>query len=363
MGPLLLLPAALAGDCSLHRVAPADPHTLATASGVPRNTLVMRTGDCPTGAAVRTLSIDPLYAPAAQNGDACVAEGDLASVDTLHWVVPAPWNRDDPLRYPQTPGRILDPLPATIPCDPTHLAFGAQRIALDALGPLRPAEPDTLAAVLSIQAHAIQRFGPLRLTDISWTHTGRVSLPWVHWSTAAELAETMAREHLKTDEQQDRAVRAAGPSDHYLYFRGSDSIRSDIWGTPDTIHALIDTLADWKASCPGAPEHCVVQLGDISWYSAKRPDPLGHRDHYGGTCVDIRLFRDDGSRYEAWWNRPDDRPEHTDTVGYSRTLNAAFVAHLLARADVQRVLFNDPAATGATAARGHDDHMHVCFEP
>ena len=363
MGPILLLPVALASDCTLHRVAPADPHALSTTSGIPRNTLAVRTGPCSNGSLIEILATDPLYTDHSPKGSACVAAADLSPVDTLRWVVSAPWNRDDTGPFPQPPGMVLAPLPAAVPCSIEALTFGSERVERHRIGPLRPIEPDVLEAVLAIQAHAVQRFGPLALTDISWTHTGRVSLPWVHWYTDAELAEILAREHLQTEAQQDRAVRARGPTDHYLYFRGSDPIRSDIWGTPDTIHSLIDTLADWKATCPGDPVHCVVQLGDISWFSDKRPDPLGHRDHYGGTCIDIRLFRADGSRYEAWWNRPDDRPQFAQTAGYDGALNAAFVAHLRARPDVHRVLFNDPAAAGATPARGHDDHMHVCFEP
>ena len=363
MGPVLLLHTALAADCTLYRVTPADSHALASPSGMPRNTLVVRSGSCSHGAAVQVLAIDPLYATGEYPSSGCLPETELSPVQDLHWVVPAPWNLDDTRPHPQVAGTVLDPLPPAIACDAPQLPFGDRSIERTSLGPLRPIEPDTLTEVRAVHAHARDRFGPVALTDIAWTHTGRLSLPWIHWDTDAELADTLAREHLETRAQQERAVRARGPSDHYLYFKGSDPIRSDIWGTPATIHALIDTLADWKTTCPADPSHCVVQLGDISWFSDKRPDPLGHRDHYGGTCIDIRLFRADGSRYEAWWNQPDDRAHFADSAGYDGPLTAAFVTHLRARPDVHRVLFNDPAAKSATPARGHDDHMHVCFDP
>ena len=72
-------------------------------------------------AAVRPLSIDPLYAKAAQNHDACVSDADLAPVDALHWVVPAPWNSDDPpdihrLRDESIPSRHSCTHPSRIWC-------------------------------------------------------------------------------------------------------------------------------------------------------------------------------------------------------------------------------------------------------
>jgi len=363
---LAWMPSAVAGPCSLHRVAPADGHALE--AGLPRNTLVVRapTNSCETGVSVRVLAADPVYSAAPLPREGCVAEADLSTVSGWSWVTAAPWNTDDATVHPQPPGLLLDPLPDTIDCQATSLTFADRTIALDQLGPLRPIDPTTLASVLSVQAHAIQRFGPLGLTSIHWTDGGRVSLPWVHWETDEEVATTYTREALDTEDRQERAVRARGPADAYLYFKGADPIRSDIWGTPATIHALIDTLADWQAACratrPDRPEVCAVQLGDISWYSARRPDPLGHRDHFAGTCVDVRLFRADGSRYEAYWNRPDDRPSFTESSGYDAVLTGLFIDHLLAREDVTRVLFNDPALTSATAARGHDDHLHVCFD-
>jgi hypothetical protein len=360
---LFALPMASAAECGLYRVAPADVHALATTTGVPRNSLVRVLGKCADGAEVAVLSVDPVYATDAPR-EACVSMADLSSVKGLHWVVPAPWNTDDPGPFPQPAGRILDSLPASFRCDADTLLFGQDWVPLPDLGPLRPIEPALLTEVLAVQAHAVQRFGPLALTDLLWTHTGRVSLPWSHWTTAAELEDTHTREQLDTEARQERAVRAHGPTDAYLYFKGADPIRSDVWGTPATIHALIDTLADWQAVCPAADKaHCAVQLGDISWYSGKRPDPLGHRDHFNGTCIDIRLFRSDGSRYEAYWNQPDDRPGFPASGGYDARLTAAFIDHLLARKDVDRVLFNDPAVTAATPAKGHNDHLHVCFEP
>jgi len=359
----------LAADCGLHRVVPTDPHALVSSGGLPRNALVRRAPgrSCVDGVAIEVLSVDPVYWGNDPLEDACVDADVLASVEGLLWVVPSPWNDDDRRRHPHPPGLIFESLPASVSCGAAELPFGARFVAVDELGPLRPIDRATYEAVLAVHVQANLRLGTVALTDILWTDGGRVSLPWVHWVSEAELRETHALERLDTEERQQKAVRGVGPAETYLYFKGSDELRSDIWGAPATIPALIETLADWRSVCgrlrPDHPAVCAVQLGDISWYSDKRPDPLGHRDHFGGTCVDVRLFRSDGSRYEAHWNRPDDRPAFAAAAGYDAELTGAFIDHLLARSDVHRVLFNDPQVASATAARGHDDHLHVCFDP
>ena len=127
---------------------------------------------------------------------------------------------------------------------------------------------------------------------------------------------------------------------------------------------LVDPLRG-AATLPGAvcTPRTTVQFGDLAWYSDKRPDPLGHKAHFEGNCVDIRLFRDDGSRYEAWWNREDDRQEASG--GYSRGLTTSFLEYAYANHKPTKVYFNDPevhaAVPGVEAQPGHDDHIHLCF--
>ena len=109
------------------------------------------------------------------------------------------------------------------------------------------------------------------------------------------------------------------------------------------------------------PRSCTLQIGDLAFYSDQRPDPLGHRDHALGTCVDIRLFRQDGSRYESYYNRPDDRPGVT--TGYSADLTGSFLR--TAAGEARILYFNDPVVVvdvpAVQSSRGHDDHIHLCF--
>ena len=357
--------AVAAVPCTLHRVAPADPFALASTSEIPRGSLVRAVPErsCETGVAVDVLAVDPVYAAVDPARSGCIDPADLAPVEGWSWVVARPWDAE-PSGAP-APTEVWGPLPATVDCAASEIAVDGHTLTADRVAWLRPADARTLREARSIAEHATRRVGPASLSDVLWTDGGRYSLPWTHWDSAAEVADTLEREALDTEARAERAVRGRGPGDAWLYFKGADPIRSDVWGTPATIHALIDTIADWGPVCaalaPRNPSSCAVQLGDISWYAPKRPDPLGHRDHYDGSCVDIRLFRADASRYEAWWNRSDDRPAFAASSGYDARLTGAFIDLLLARADVDRVLFNDPSVPAATRAKGHDDHLHVCF--
>jgi hypothetical protein len=248
-------------------------------------------------------------------------------------------------------------------------------VPADALTQAGPSGGDPVADA-RIRAEYIDRFGALDATSIKSTPWGRVALPMVHEFSAAELKQERVREKLQTPKQRERAVVAMGPmmDGHpvYAHFLGSDAPRSDRWGRPETVIRLLELSRAWAVHCrtilpatiPDAnPETCLIQFGDLGWYNDLRPDPLGHRDHYEGTCVDIRLFRTTPSRYEAWWNRADDRgPVHG---GYSQALTAAFLSFALRTASPSVVHFNDPVVVGSveavTAARGHDDHIHMCF--
>lgn len=229
------------------------------------------------------------------------------------------------------------------------------------LAVVRAVAPETLAGVEAVRATYAELFGQVPL--VPWTDWGRVGLPLTSLSPAEVEAE-WAREGLLTPEQRSRAVVARGPA--WLHFTGVDAPGSDVWARPETIVAWMRLARGWLDHCVatgGDPERCTPQVGDLAWYNARDPDPLGHRDHAGGACVDVRLFRTDGSRYEAWWNRPDDRSGATP---YDGARTADFLRWTLAHAPVGDVFFNDPrvvaAVPGVRAQPGHDDHVHLCFE-
>jgi hypothetical protein len=218
--------------------------------------------------------------------------------------------------------------------------------------------PDVLAGVVEVREAYAGLFGPIALHRIPWTDWGRVGLPLVPLSPEALEAE-LARESLVTPAQRERVVVAEGPA--WTHFLGSDPPGSDIWANPRTVVHLMRLAKAWSDQCGDAPG-CTLSIGDLSYFNDTRPDPLGHKDHEG-ECVDLRLFRSDGSRYEAWWNRPDDR---SGALAYDRGRTLAFLKLAVERTPVRELIFNDPDVRAAVpmvkARRDHDDHVHLCFD-
>jgi len=148
---------------------------------------------------------------------------------------------------------------------------------------------------------------------------------------------------------------------------GADARFTDFWGRPETIAAVLTLAAGWHEHCVSelgaSAKNCTLQIGDIAYFGPVQPDPLGHYDHYDGRCTDLRLFRNDGSRYEAWYNKPDDRDGVTG--GYDPVLTKAFLEYAMAHTTTGDVFYSDPAVheaiDGVEPRKRHDDHMHLCF--
>lgn len=276
------------------------------------------------------------------------------------------------------PGQIIGPLDVPLDCDQDAVSVAGERVPVSLLRNTRPVGPGALANLDTVRAAYRTLFADSPdvvldqgATDVSaW---GRVALPLVRFRTEAELRDVRRDEGMKLASQQSKVITAEGPRTPggvpvWLHFRGADPRYSDLWGQPDVIVGLMTLFRTWVDHCtarlaPDRPEACTVQVGDIGLASPLRPDPLGHRDHYEGRCVDLRLFRSDGSRYEAMWNQDDDRPG----LGrpYSQPLTRQFLAFAVRSADVGDVYFGDPvvaaAVEGVEVRKGHDDHMHLCL--
>lgn len=305
---------------------------------LPRGSLV-RAADLPCdGVAVEVVSTAGWYrvpSPAIPGDRGCVAPGALAPTAGLRFIALA-----DTTSAPA--GALLD-APASCDAD---------------LAALRAIDAPTLRSVEAVRDTYVRLSGPLGLHQVPWTDWGYVGLPLPLVYTDARLAEEHARERLVTPAQRERAVAAEGPG--YAHFWGADAPFSDIWARPETIAALLRVAAGWAAAC-GDPA-CLLQVGDLAWYNPVKPDPLGHKDHFDGRCGDVRLFRTDGARYEAWWDRPDDR---TGVSAYDPVRTGDFLAWVAANERVEEAFFNDPAVRARLAwvkpMAGHDDHVHLCF--
>lgn len=356
--------------CTLLQVAPAELAIAApfvglpgsSGSELPRGALVLAEGACEDGSTrVELLSAPRWYGAALETppmgARGCVAADALALPEQRFLVSEDAW----PLRR----GEVVA-LGGT--CD-AWTVDGAV-IGRDALSTLQPLSPQTLADALRVRDAYQARFGPLNLADVPITGGEFVGLPLPRALDGAALAEELRRERLDTPERQQGAVRWYGGERDgrptYAHFLGADTAWSDVWATPEMVLRVLDVAAGWASACPVAasePERCLLQLGDLAWFDDVVPDPLGHRDHHAGRCVDVRLFRDDGSRYEAWWSRPDDREGVTG--GYDRDLTIAFLRWVTTEQPATRALFGDPIARSAVPvvrfAPAHDEHIHLCF--
>jgi hypothetical protein len=227
-----------------------------------------------------------------------------------------------------------------------------------------PVLEEHLPGLFQAQAAVSTHGGPAGIEHVEVNTAGRVRLPLAERFDAARLAEEHAREGLDTPERKEKAEVGVGPGGSWRHFLGADPALSDCWADPWALARMLRVFDAWNDHCQrvlGHPlERCAPMVGDISYLDDRRPDPLGHKDHYRGDCVDLRLWRTDGSRYEAWWNRADDRPGRG--AAYDAETTRAFTAFVSARDEVTTLLFNDPEAPGAEAARGHDDHIHLCVE-
>ena len=356
--------AVAAVPCAAERVVPLDGGVVVSLDegDLPRGSLVLRSeaATCAVGTWVEVVAVDPWYRGRRERVpvglQTCVRTEELQAIEASAAVVmgdlpgapsvaPLPWGTLLPVSCPEE--------------REAEVLAGSRRISTS-----------ELAAVDRVRGVYEQHFGPLARHQVGWTDWGYVSLPLVHFLSDAEREAAMQSEELHTEEQREKATSALGDTaESYTHFLGADPRLTDLWAEPDTVIALLELIAAWRERCPGLAEArwdtCTVQVGDLAFYGPHRPDPLGHRTHYRGECVDLRLFRQDGSRYESYWNRADDREGFVR--GYSLELNSAFVELAVAQARGAPVYFNDPAVLAAVeglqAERRHDDHIHWCAPP
>jgi murein endopeptidase len=82
----------------------------------------------------------------------------------------------------------------------------------------------------------------------------------------------------------------------------------------------------------------------------------GHSSHKDGVDVDVRPLRADGKNLPVVWR----------DAAYSRERTRRLIHVVRAAAAVHTILFNDPElrrAGLATFFAGHDNHLHIRFEP
>ena len=120
------------------------------------------------------------------------------------------------------------------------------------------------------------------------------------------------------------------------------------YGRPEVIEALLYVGADWRQAHRDGPRICIGEL------SLQNGGPMmPHTTHREGLDCDIRPVRSDGQ----------EAPVRHDARGYSRALTQELVDRIRnnGRLPVEFILFNDREIKGVSAAKGHDDHLHIRF--
>lgn len=124
-----------------------------------------------------------------------------------------------------------------------------------------------------------------------------------------------------------------------------------VFASPLAACSLISVMQDWKKSnCPKWDAGCRISLGDISHVT----DPKflhKHATHTNGECIDFRPM----SKGEFTGG-----PLNMYSGSYDRAKTREFVNMLKAKGGTV-VLFND-TSIGTRKARGHANHIHVCFK-
>lgn len=169
----------------------------------------------------------------------------------------------------------------------------------------------------------------------------------------------------------------------FVHVKGGDPLHSDTWGDPDTVCQFTEMAKDWHEYCQNklglSSQRCTIQVGDISWITpGKRDsgkDPLGHKHHSDGTCIDIRPLRSDDKLVGTTIN--------FDFGGYDSNLNSKLIG-FMQKYQASPIYFNDdklikkyakvergcdlksPAKDldqGVLSCKGHWNHIHFCFKP
>lgn len=217
---------------------------------------------------------------------------------------------------------------------------------------IRPVKKDELDQYENMVKFMNENHGTtLSLDQLEFNDWGKAKLPL---------------DNLETANISDSSINAVRKNGKFVYYKNSDAPNIDNWGNPTTICSLYNLTDKFFEKCKETPgrsdEQCMARVGDMSFITPvnkhnpgggwKNKDPLDHKSHHTGNCIDLRPFRND-----------DDfgRLEHTYST-YDREITQEFV-NMAKKFGANNILFNDSKIKGAARAGGHDNHLHICFPP
>ncbi len=156
---------------------------------------------------------------------------------------------------------------------------------------------------------------------------------------------------------QATAIIRRGPFNtyHYPTHLGEDE-SNDEWGKPESVCAFMQIAKHWRDNmCPRDDDTCNIGFGHVY-----HPQSLGkHSAHQSGECFDIRPFSKNDSKRFQKVNMND------KNSGYDRDMTNNLI-QLLAKGGGTGILFNDLTIKNKqkskSIAKGHYNHIHVCFK-
>lgn len=134
-----------------------------------------------------------------------------------------------------------------------------------------------------------------------------------------------------------------------IQYNPDDNKSNDAFLRPVSMCAFMEVLKKFEKSCGNGPD-CRVQFGNMYHHR----DWNVHQSHGDGTCVDIRPMRTDPDNIAnglvvGGWN-------------YDREKTRKLV-NVLREAGGDPLYLNDSKIKGSDSLSGHNNHIHVCFNP
>jgi hypothetical protein len=130
------------------------------------------------------------------------------------------------------------------------------------------------------------------------------------------------------------------------------------WGQRHSINGITEIAKKWRQF-----SRLRLGIGDISHKCGGPFQPEHTTGHQNGNEVDVRPIRKDHKEGPVRWNIPGTQTIHPDYDGYgSREL----VRKIRENSHYKKIYFNDKNLISmgwVEPLSGHDDHLHIVFQP
>lgn len=203
------------------------------------------------------------------------------------------------------------------------------------------------------------------VTDFKWNEEGMVSLPYFEIDE-----ENPEIEKISTIKD----LEGVGPQNRYFTFNepGKEfKNHMDRWGNAHAVCSIFALTQIWVsqvcASVAKDTAYCSPQFGDMAFHSPTvksqkqrsllglSKDPIGHRTHSSGNCIDVRLLATNQFVHGFDVAKEDTNDVLTTTNLFLKT------AFELGAVDLFYAHPNSSTSQFVRLKNDHADHVHLCF--